>query len=258
MNRRLSSVIGTFALACATLATAHSQPLAPIPVTVASVTDGDTIRIQLPDGTVEPLRIIGVDTPETVDPREPVQCYGPESSARTSELVLGRSAQLELDLEQRDHFGRMLGYVWLENDDGSLWMLNERLAAEGYAVQLTIQPNSRYADRFAAAVQSARDQGLGLWTSCFAAAPPPEPIQSPPPEQVASPPPPTATPVPAPPKPVDQPIVGDKNCSDFSSQAAAQAELRARPSDPYGLDRDKDGIACESNKAPKDLNRVPR
>jgi len=70
-----------------------------------------------------------------------------------------------------------------------------------------------------------------------------------------------------PPAPVNPPpavttapavTAGDKNCSDFPSQAAAQAELRARPSDPYGLDRDKDGIACESNRAPKDLVKVPR
>jgi micrococcal nuclease len=139
-------------------------------VTVTGVVDGDTVRVQFDDGSFEPLRIIGVNTPERVDPREPAECFGLDASARTMELALFRKAVLETDVAPRDRFGRLLGYLWFQNADGNLWMLNERLAAEGYATQLTIQPNSRYADRFAAAVQSARDQSLGLWRACEAPA----------------------------------------------------------------------------------------
>jgi hypothetical protein len=98
-------------------------------------------------------------------------------------------------------------------------------------------------------------------TSIAAPKQPPTSTTAPPPAAVAKPTPPTATPrpptsttasVPAPRPP------GDKNCSDFPSQAAAQAALRADPSDPWGLDRDRDGIACENNRTPKDLVPVPR
>ncbi len=76
----------------------------------------------------------------------------------------------------RDRFGRLLGYLWLQDTDESTWVLYEHLAAETYAIQLTIQLNSRYADRFAAAVQSARDQGLGLGIACMAPAPSTAPL----------------------------------------------------------------------------------
>ena len=231
--------------------------------TVASVTDGDTIRVQLPSGVTERVRLIGIDTPETVHPSRPVGCYGPEASDFTKGLLpIGTLVQLELDVQQRDRYGRLLAYVWIAEQN-----VNVEIAAQGYALQLTIPPNVRYVDPIRDAVAAARENGRVLWSACADAGstdtdyeatldddaiPPPVP---PPP---SGPPPGVAPPGPPPVLPVSKPTGGDKNCSDFPNQAAAQAYLRADPSDPSGLARDKDGIACESNRAPKDLVRVPR
>lgn len=80
-------------------------------VTVRRVIDGDTIEVEFEDGAVARVRLIGVDTPETVDPRRPVQCFGAEASARTRELLDGQRVWLERDVSQTDRFGRLLRYV---------------------------------------------------------------------------------------------------------------------------------------------------
>ena len=133
-----------------------------IPATVASITDGDTITVALRSEGRERVRLTGIDTPETKHPSKPVQCFGPEASARTTELALGKPVELELDAQKRDEYGRLLAYVWLP--DGR--MLNLQLAAEGYALPLTIPPNVAYAEQFAAAAASAREQQTGLWADC--------------------------------------------------------------------------------------------
>jgi micrococcal nuclease len=233
--------------------------------------DGDHVRVQLDAGPIITVRLTGIDTPETKHPSKPVQCFGPEATARTTELALGKAVGLELDVQQRDRYGRLLAYVW---PDGSMLMLNEQLAAEGYALPLTIPPNVKYAEQFRAASASARESGLGLWADCQAdggvteaedydattddsSSVPPAPPAAAPPAAPAPPPAPAAVPLPAPaPKPAT--VFVDKDCKDFPSQAAAQAELRADPTDPHGLDADRDGIACESNRAPRDTVPVPR
>ena len=237
-----------------------------LPGIVVGITDGDTIRVKLADGTVEPVRLTGIDTPETKHPAKPVQCFGPEASARTTELMMGKAVSLELDVQQRDRYGRLLAYVW---PDGSPLMLNEQLAAEGYALPLTIPPNVMYAEQFRAASATARENGLGLWAGCqgYGAAIEAADYDGTTDDQVAASGPAADQPPPTVPAPVVVPptaaapkpaLVGDKNCNDFPSQAAAQAALRADPTDPWGLDRDRDGIACESNRAPRDTVRVPR
>jgi micrococcal nuclease len=139
---------------------------------VVSVADGDTIRVRLnntntgnnPDPAEESVRLIGIDTPETKRPNSPVECFGPEATNFTTALLpAGTAIRIERDVEQRDQYGRLLGYVFRAADG---LFVNEALARHGFAQQLTYPPNVAYADRFSAAVGIARDQQLGLWSRC--------------------------------------------------------------------------------------------
>ena len=101
-----------------------------------------------------------MDTPETKKPGTPVQCYGPEASARTAELLpVGSSVELELDVQEKDRYGRTLAYVW---PAGGMLMVNEQLLAEGYAVLLTIPPDVRYVDN---SPTPSRSLGTAAWGS---------------------------------------------------------------------------------------------
>jgi micrococcal nuclease len=129
-----------------------------VPVRVQRVTDGDTF-VATVKGRRERIRIIGVDTPESVDPRRPDEPFGEEASNFAKRYLDGATVRLAGDVEPRDRYGRMLAYVWLE--DGTFW--NALLAAEGYAQQLTIPPNVTYADLFRRLVSEARRSNRGLW-----------------------------------------------------------------------------------------------
>ncbi|HEU4354127.1 MAG TPA: thermonuclease family protein [Actinomycetota bacterium] len=131
-----------------------------IPALVTRVVDGDTAEMQL-DGREVDVRFIGIDTPETVAPDQPVECFGSRASAYTESRLESRTVRLEFDVERRDRFGRTLAYVWLGEE-----LFNETLVAQGYAVVTTFPPNVRYVDRFVAAQRSAREAGLGLWGAC--------------------------------------------------------------------------------------------
>jgi micrococcal nuclease len=128
-------------------------------VTVARVVDGDTVEI-IPavDGLTE-VRLIGVYTPETKDPRTGVQPYGEEAYRFTASTLEGEEVSLEFDVEKVDRYGRLLAYVWLP--DGR--MFNEVLLKEGYAPVATFPPNVRYVERFEKAQREAREAGRGLW-----------------------------------------------------------------------------------------------
>ncbi len=134
--------------------------------TVTHVVDGDTIDVELdarPDHR-ERVRLIGIDTPETVKPDTPVQCYGPEAHERTAALVPpGTRVRLERDLEARDAYGRLLAYV-VKASDGR--MVNLELVQEGYARTLRIEPNTAHAAELAAAANAAERADLGLWGTC--------------------------------------------------------------------------------------------
>ena len=130
--------------------------------TVVKVTDGDTLRVEI-EGREEPVRLIGIDTPETHGQGGLRECFGREAAARTAELVpVGTTVQLVRDAEARDRYGRLLAYVYLE--DGTF--VNMTLAEEGYAASLTIPPNVAHTDEFTAAVSTARDANRGLWGAC--------------------------------------------------------------------------------------------
>jgi micrococcal nuclease len=132
---------------------------------VVRVTDGDTIRVAL-GGRVERVRYIGIDTPESVKPDTPVQCYAHRAATENARLVAGRRVRLVLDVETHDRFGRLLAYVYRE-DDGLF--VNEALVRGGFARTLTVPPNVRYAGRFAALARRARRAGRGLWSACASA-----------------------------------------------------------------------------------------
>lgn len=130
---------------------------------VVRVVDGDTIHVRLGDGTKEKVRYIGIDTPESVKPGTPVECYAKAASARNAELVDGEQVELRTDAEERDRYGRLLAYVYRARDD---LFVNAALVREGYAQALTIPPNVRHADEFVADAGSARAAGRGLWSAC--------------------------------------------------------------------------------------------
>jgi len=124
---------------------------------VINVVDGDTIDVLI-DGREFRLRYIGIDTPETVDPRRPVECFGREASERNRELVEGITVGLERDVSETDQFGRLLRYVWANGE-----MVNAALVEEGYASSSTFPPDVRYAELFAALETQARAHNRGLW-----------------------------------------------------------------------------------------------
>jgi len=129
---------------------------------VVRVVDGDTIRVGLPSGE-EPVRYIGIDTPESVKPGSPVECFAKRASAYNERLVGGERVRLVYDVERRDRYGRLLAYVYRARDNR---FVNARLVRRGYAVPLTIPPNVAHAEQFRALASAARRAGRGLWSSC--------------------------------------------------------------------------------------------
>jgi micrococcal nuclease len=130
---------------------------------VTKVTDGDTIHVHIGGGD-ETVRLIGIDTPESVDPRSPVECFGIEASNHLKEILpLGTAVRLVRDVEARDRYERMLAYVYRVEDD---LFVNLQMALDGYADLLTYPPNVAHVDDFTAAVREARESGRGLWAAC--------------------------------------------------------------------------------------------
>ncbi len=131
---------------------------------VTKVVDGDTIDVQI-GKKIERIRMIGMDTPETVDPRKPVQCFGKEASARTKALLLNKNVQLVADPTQgeRDKYGRLLRYVIADGLN-----FNKRMIAEGYAHEHTYNIPYKYQTVFKSAQKAAQAGKKGLWadTAC--------------------------------------------------------------------------------------------
>jgi len=147
-------------------APARDPPLAIEPnATVTQVIDGDTIvaRVQ---GRDEHVRLIGIDTPETVAPERPVMCFGPEASAELHRLLPdGTPIRLVRDVEARDAYGRLLAYVYRATDGT---FVNQALARSGFADVLAIAPNTAHGEELRAAVIDAKTARRGLWGACRA------------------------------------------------------------------------------------------
>jgi len=127
---------------------------------VTKVIDGDTIHIDM-NGADEKVRLIGINTPETVDPRVPVQCFGKEAGERMKELADGKIVRLEYDETQntRDIYSRLLAYVYLEDGE----MLNRKMLAEGYAYEYTYMLPYKYQKEFRDLQSFAKSTSRGLW-----------------------------------------------------------------------------------------------
>lgn len=129
------------------------------PAQVVRVIDGDTVQLLLARGQTEKVRLIGVNTPETKHPRKGVEPFGKQASAYTKKRLSGQVVSLELDVQHRDRYGRLLGYIYLQ--DGTFF--NAELIREGYARTMTIPPNVRYQEVFLGLEREAREKGKGLW-----------------------------------------------------------------------------------------------
>ncbi|HET8568554.1 MAG TPA: thermonuclease family protein [Candidatus Limnocylindria bacterium] len=243
------------------------------------MTDGDTIRVRL-NGLDVAVRYIGIDTPETVDPRRDVQCFGREAATANAALVADKTVDLEKDVSETDRFGRLLRYVYVGDA-----MVNAELVRRGFAKATTYPPDVKYQERFVALEAEARRAEAGLWGSACAARPPATtapttaapPATTPratlPPAVTRTPAPPTAPPTPVPtvarttaplptlartatpaPAPTSR-----SNCDpsyptvcippappDLDCPQVPYRNFRVLPPDPHRFDRDRDGIGCET------------
>jgi micrococcal nuclease len=134
--------------------------------TIIAVSDGDTVLVSI-HGVEEHVRLIGINTPETVKPNSPVECFGPEASHLAKELLpKGTVVRIERDVEARDGYNRILGYVFRQSDG---LFINLEMAKQGMAREMSIRPNlARQAD-FRAAISDAQKAHRGLWAACPAA-----------------------------------------------------------------------------------------
>lgn len=210
---------------------------------VVKVVDGDTIAINM-NGSKETIRLIGIDTPETVDPRKPVQCFGIEASNKAKELLTGKRVRLETDPTQgeRDKYNRLLRYVFLEGGTN----FSELMIREGYAHEYTYNLPYKYQEQFKQAENEARIAKRGLWADDACAGN----TEQKAPTGVTTPP--TTTT-----EPDTEPQAQGQydcstnvyNCSDFTTHAEAQAvfeQCGGASNDVHRLDADGDGESCES------------
>jgi len=125
---------------------------------VLKVVDGDTIQIRF-NGKKERLRLIGIDTPESVHPDETKNTEnGRIASEYAKSLLEGKSVSLEFDVEERDQYGRLLAYVYVDGE-----MINKKLIKDGYAQLETVPPNVKYVEEFKALLNEAKQEKRGLW-----------------------------------------------------------------------------------------------
>lgn len=195
---------------------------------VTKVVDGDTIKLE----SGQTVRLIGIDTPETVDPRRGVQCFGKEASDKTKELLVGTLITLEKDVSETDKYGRLLRYVY---KDGA--MINQLLVEQGYARSSSYPPDIKHQDLLRQAEQEAREANRGLWSTCESSS--------------------NATPTtPTTPTILTSPTVFicdcSKSCSNISSCQEAQFQLSncgctARDGDGNGIACSGSPLNCKSN-----------
>ena len=152
-------------------ATFEEEPGGYEEATVTNVVDGDTIDVEITGvvdgagageaqvGTEYRVRLIGIDTPESVKPGSPVECFGEEASAAASALLDDAEVRLVKDVEETDQYDRLLRYVYIESE-----MANARLVANGYATAYTYPTNVRHSDLFVQLEREARDADRGLWS----------------------------------------------------------------------------------------------
>ncbi|RAK16633.1 micrococcal nuclease [Anoxybacillus vitaminiphilus] len=136
------------------------QSSSKISAVVLEVVDGDTLKVEI-NGKKETVRLLLIDTPESVHPTKPVQPFGMEASHYVKKLLpKGTEVELELDIRERDKYGRLLSYVWVNGK-----MVNKLLLEQGYArVAYVFEPNTKYVDEFRAIQEEARKKELRIWS----------------------------------------------------------------------------------------------
>lgn len=152
-------------------ATLAQEPAGYESASVVRVVDGDTIEVEI-TGRIEgpgagaavpghdyPVRLIGIDTPESVKPGSPVECFGKEASAAATALLEGQQVRLVKDVENTDRYDRLLRYVYIGQE-----MANARLVINGYAHAYTYPPNIRWSELFVQLQREAREGDRGLWS----------------------------------------------------------------------------------------------
>ena len=149
-----------FLLACTTQASEQPGGIEPREVRLIEVTDGDTIRV-LYRGREERVRLIGVDTPEVPWYGGSGECFGVEAARYAKRRLEGRLVRLEFGADRRDRYGRLLAYLYVDDE-----LFNLTLVRLGYAAADPVTPNTRLAPLFARAQASARATGEGLWSRC--------------------------------------------------------------------------------------------
>ncbi|OVE37529.1 thermonuclease [Priestia aryabhattai] len=127
--------------------------------TVERVVDGDTLKVKMLNGKTDRVRLLLVDTPETKHPKLGVQPFGTEASAYTKKRLEGQEITLEFDVQERDQYGRLLAYVWIDNE-----LYNEELLAKGLARVAVFPPNTKYVDEFKKIQEQARKSEKGIWS----------------------------------------------------------------------------------------------
>ncbi len=132
---------------------------------VLEVVDGDTIKVLL-DGAERTVRFVGIDTPETVDPRRPVGCFGKEASNETKSLLSGKIVILQKDVSDTDKYKRILRYIFLPLENGQILFVNDYLVREGFAKVYTYPPDVKFNEQFKDAEKQARDGKKGMWGRC--------------------------------------------------------------------------------------------
>lgn len=142
---------------------APAAPRAPDEAVVVEVVDGDTLTVRFGGGD-ERLRLIGIDTPESVATDRPDECFGREASERLAHLLpVGTTVRVERDVEPRDRYDRLLGYVYRTGDG---LFVNHDLVTHGFAEAKAYPPNTTHEPRFEAAESRARAHNAGLWSTC--------------------------------------------------------------------------------------------
>ena len=219
---------------------------------VVKVIDGDTVAVEI-NGKKETIRLIGIDTPETVDPRKPVECFGIEASNKAKEILTGKSVKLEADsiVGERDKYGRLLRYIFLE--DGTNF--NKMMISEGYAYEYTYNSPYKYQDEFKQAEKEAKEAKEGLWADGVCESNDTHPVTT---NDSSVVPITTTTSAPVTPAVINNTTSNTEcycasntyNCGDFQTHQEAQnlydCCLQKVGVDIHRLDRDKDGSACES------------
>ena len=153
--------LGYYFVRAATIISIDESKLYP----VSYVNDGDTFKARVDSHEIT-IRMLGINTPETVDPRKPVECYGKEASDETKGLLSGRQVRLKLNpnREEKDKYGRYLAYVYRDDD----LFVNESLLQNGFAREYTYSRSTPYMfqKEFRDIEKTAKEKGRGLWESC--------------------------------------------------------------------------------------------